>query len=355
MDKLRFGLIGFGAIGRVRAQALARSASCGLAAVCDTDAARRAAAPAGTRQFAKADELLDSDACDAVIISTPPDSHAAFAVHAMERGKHVIVEKPIAHTAQAAAQMLQCAARTDRVLSVGFNHRFFKGVKHMREAITRGDLGELRFVKAYTGHVGLPELKAPWMYDRRVMGGGTLMDNGVHVIDLMRHLMGDVHEVSATLPKPVWDVGVEENAFVQMAGAGGVLGSLHASWTAWQGYKFRLEACGSDGMAEMSYAPMYSQVVRVTRKPSFGTQRDRRFHLGDIFREKFKGWQVTVIDTFMEEFDDFRALVDKAPRPLTIATGLDGAKAQAIAHAAYESAAGGRPVVPHITTGTEAI
>lgn len=355
MDKLRFGLIGYGAIGRVRAQALARSASCRLAAVCDADATRRASAPAGASQFAQAAELLDSDSCDAVIISTPPDSHAALAVHAMERGKHVIVEKPIAHTAQASAQMLQCAARTGRVFTVGFNHRYFKGVRHMREAIARGDLGELRFVKAYTGHVGLPELKAPWMYDRGVMGGGTLMDNGVHVIDLVRHLMGDVHEVSAILPAPVWNVGVEENAFVQMSGAGGVLGSLHASWTAWQGYKFRLEACGTDGMAQMSYAPMFSQVVRVTRKPAFSTQRDRRFHLGDIFREKFKGWQATVIDTFLEEFDDFRALVDKASLPLTIATGLDGAKAQAIAHAAYESAANGRPVAPHITTGMELV
>lgn len=354
MAKLRFGLIGFGAIGRVRAQALARSPSCRLGAVCDSDATRRASAPAGATQFAKASELIDSDACDAVIISTPPDSHAELAMHAMERGKHVIVEKPITHSAQATAQMLQCAARTGRTLTVGFNHRYFKGVKHMREAIVRGDLGELRFVKAYTGHVGLPELKAPWMYDKRVMGGGTLMDNGIHVIDLMRYLMGDVHEVSATLPKPVWDVGVEENAFVQMAGANGVLGSLHASWTAWQGYKFRLEACGSDGMAQMSYAPMFSQVVRVSRKPGFTSQRDRRFHVGDIFREKIKGWQVTVIDTFLEEFEDFRAVVDKAARPTSIATGLDGAKAQAIAHAAYESAAGARPVAPLITTGVGA-
>lgn len=354
MTKLRFGLIGFGAIGRVRAQALAKSASCSLTAVCDADPARRAAAPTGTAQFAQATELLASDACDAVIISTPPDSHAEFAIHAMERGKHVIVEKPITHSAQATAQMLQCAARTGRTLTVGFNHRYFKGVKHMREAIARGDLGELRFVKAYTGHVGLPELKAPWMYDKRVMGGGTLMDNGIHVIDLMRYVMGDVHEVSATLSKPVWDVGVEENAFVQMAGANGVQGSLHASWTAWQGYKFRIEACGSDGMAQMSYAPMFSQVVRVSRRPTFTSQRDRRFHVGDIFREKIKGWQVTVIDTFLEEFDDFRALVDKATGPVQIASGLDGAKAQAIAHAAYESAASGRPVAPRITAAKEA-
>ena len=349
MGKLRFGLIGFGAIGRVRAQALARSASCSLTAVCDADPARRASAPAGAVQFATAAELLNADACDAVVVSTPPDSHAELAVHAMERGKHVIVEKPIAHTAQASAQMLQCATRTGRTLTVGFNHRYFKGVKHMREAIVRGDLGELRFVKAYTGHVGLPELKSPWMYDKGVMGGGTLMDNGIHVIDLMRYLMGDVVEVNAVLPKPVWDVGVEENAFVQMQGASGVHGSLHASWTAWQGYKFRLEACGSDGMAEMSYAPMFSQVVRVTRKPFFTSQRDRRFHAADIVREKLQGWQVTVIDTFLQEFDDFRALVDKVQRPLNIATGLDGAKAQAIANAAYESAAGGRPVATHIT------
>ncbi len=348
LKQLRFGLIGFGSIGKVRAAALARTPGCALSAVFDMDAARRAGAPAGVTAFDSADAMLGADSCDVVIISTPPDSHAGLATTAMRSGKHVIVEKPIAGTTDAAAQMLRASEQTGRTLTVGFNHRYFRGVKRVKAAVEGGEIGELRYVKAYAGHVGLPELRSPWMYDRAVMGGGTLMDNGIHVIDLVRFLMGDATTVSATLPAPIWNLGVEENAFMQLVGRNGVVGSLHSSWTAWDGYKFRIEAFGTDGMATMSYAPMYSSVVRVVRGASLSKATERNFYVRDIFREKALGWQRTVIDTFVEEFTDFRALVEDPSARTRIATAYDGANAIAIAHAAYESAAAGRPVAPAV-------
>ena len=348
MQKLRFGLGGCGSIGVVRAQALARTPGCALTAAYDADPARLARLPRDARAFDSAQALFAADSCDAVIISTPPDSHADLATRAMRSGKHVIVEKPMANTAASTAQMLSVAQETARTLTVGFNHRYFKGVKRLSAAIESGEIGDLRFVKAYAGHVGLPELRSPWMYDKQTMGGGTLMDNGIHVIDLVRLLMGDVAEVSASLPAPAWNVGVEENAFLHLAGASGVVGSLHSSWTAWQGYKFRVEVFGTDGMAAMSYAPMYSQVVRVRRTPSFSKATERNFYATDIIREKALGWQRTVIDTFIEEFADFRALVADPAAKTRIATGYDGASAVAIANAAYESAATRRPVSPII-------
>jgi predicted dehydrogenase len=348
LGKLRFGLIGFGSIGRVRAAALARTTGCALTAVFDMDVARRAHAPAGAAVFETADSMLAADSCDVVLISTPPDSHAALAIKAMQNGKHVIVEKPIAGTTEAAQRMLRAAEQNRRTLTVGFNHRYFKGVKRVKAAVDGGEIGELRYVKAYAGHVGLPELRSPWMYDRAVMGGGTLMDNGIHVIDLVRFLMGEVATVSATLPASIWNLGVEENAFMQLIGRSGVVGSMHSSWTAWQGYKFRIEAYGTDGMAMMSYAPMYSSVVRVVRGPSLARTAERNFYARDIFREKALGWQRTVIDTFVEEFTDFRTVLENPAARTRIATGYDGANAIAIAHAAYASAATRQPVAPTV-------
>jgi len=217
----------------------------------------------------------------------------------------------------------------------------------MRRAIAQNEIGPLRFVKAYCGHVGLPELRSPWMVDRAVMGGGTLLDNGIHVLDLVRFVMGEVHSVSAVLPQNIWKLDVEENAFVHLTGAAGVTASLHASWTAWKGYKFSIEAYGEDGMAMMSYAPMFSQVIRVTRGPTFKTfkrARERNFYVADIFREKLFGWQATTIDAFAEEFDEFAA---RLTAPLTggsAATGFDGKRAIEIANAAYRSAQLERPV-----------
>lgn len=346
--QLRFGLIGFGSIGRVRAAALARTTGCALTAVFDTDVARRRDVPSSAAAFETAEAMLTADSCDVVVISTPPDSHAALATAAMQNGKHVIVEKPIAGSTDEAKRMLSAAEQSQRALTVGFNHRYFKGVKRVKAAIEGGEIGELRYVKAYAGHVGLPELRSPWMYDRAVMGGGTLMDNGIHVIDLVRFLMGDIESVSATLPAPIWNLGVEENAFMQMIGRNGVIGSIHASWTAWQGYKFRIEAFGTDGMAMMSYAPMYSSVVRVVRGPSIKKTTERNFYLRDIFREKAMGWQRTVIDTFIEEFSDFKAVLENPAARTRIATGYDGANAIAIAHAAYASAETRQPVAPTV-------
>lgn len=346
VGQLRFGLIGFGSIGKVRAEALAKTSGCALTAVFDMDPARRAAVPAGAAAFESAQTMLAADSCDVVVISTPPDSHASLAIAAMRNGKHVIVEKPIAATMDAAQQMLESAREHRRTLTVGFNHRYFKGVKRVKAAIDSGEIGELRYVKAYAGHVGLPELRSPWMYDRAVMGGGTLMDNGIHVIDLVRSLMGEIASVSATLPAPVWNVGVEENAFMQLVGRNGVIGSMHSSWTAWQGYKFRIEAHGTDGMAMMSYAPMFSSVVRVVRGPPLTKATERNFYTRDIVREKVKGWQRTVVETFIEEFTDFKAGLENPSHRTRIATAHDGASAIAIAHAAYESAASGRPVAP---------
>ena len=346
LKTLRFGLIGFGSIGKVRAAALARTHGCALSAVFDLDVARRRDAPAGCATFDTAQALLTADSCDVVVISTPPDSHAELAATAMQCGKHVIVEKPIAGTVEAAQRMLRAAKDNKRTLTVGFNHRYFKGVKRVKAAIDSGEIGELRYVKAYTGHVGLPELRSPWMYDRAVMGGGTLMDNGIHVIDLVRFLMGDIATVNATLATPIWKLGVEENAFLQLAGGKGVIGSMHASWTAWQGYKFRIEAFGSEGMAMMSYAPMYSSVVRVVRGPRLTKTTERNFYVRDIFREKALGWQRTVIDTFVEEFSEFKSLLENPAARTSIASAHDGASAIAIAHAAYASAASGLPVAP---------
>ena len=300
MSYVRMGIVGFGGIGKVRARALAQSADCKLTAVCDADAAQLGTAPDGVSRFNSYDELLASGACDAVSISTPPDSHEELAVRAFAAGKHVLVEKPMAATIPACNAMLAAAEQAGRVLAVGFNHRYFKGTKRVQAALRSAEIGSLRYFKAYAGHFGLPELRSPWMYDKHVMGGGTLCDNGVHVIDLIRYLMGEVESVAAEIPAPIWNVGVEDNAFLHLHGGNGTVCSFHSSWTAWRGYEFCIEAYGDTGMAMMSYAPMFSQVIRVSLQP-FTRTRERNFYMRDILREKVFGWETTAVAAFVDE------------------------------------------------------
>jgi predicted dehydrogenase len=283
--------------------------------------------------------MFASDACDAIIISTPPDSHEPLAVAAMESGKHVLVEKPMANSAEACRRMVEASRRTGRTLAIGFNHRYFPAVRNVREAICSGALGTLSHVRAYAGHVGLAEFRSQWMYSREVMGGGTLLDNGIHILDLVSHLMGGVDHVCGTVSSRIWKLDVEDNAFAVLSNDTGVVGFLHSSWSEWKGYHFYIEAYGNRGMARAYYAPMFSSLITMSHPG--GTRHVRRnFFPATIVRERLFGWQSTVIRAFVEEFTDFVALAEGRGEAAIIARGEDGLRIAEIVEAVYRGAQG---------------
>ena len=331
---MRFGLIGLGAIGQLRRAALAHTSGCSLTAVFDQDPEPLRASAANVSTFSTAEAMFASESCDAVIISTPPDSHEALAIAAMESGKHVLVEKPMASSAAACRRMVETSRRTGRVLAIGFNHRYFAAIKTVRDAISSGAIGNLSHVRAYAGHVGLAEFKAPWMYARGVMGGGTLMDNGVHVLDLTCHLMGGVDHVCGAASSRIWKLDVEDNAFAVLTNSKGVVGFLHSSWSEWKGYHFFVEAYGDRGMVRAYYAPMSSTLITMER-PGAARRVQRNFYPSAIFREKLFGWQSTVIRAFVEEFQDFVALAEGRDGSALIARGEDGLLIAEIVEAVY--------------------
>ena len=334
---MRFGLIGLGGIGQLRKAALERAPDVSLSAAFDLDEVRLRSAGAAVRRFGSARALFASDACDAVIVSTPPDTHEELVLAALEGGKHVLVEKPMAPAPEACRRMVEAARRAGRVLAVGFNQRYFAAIKLVREAVCSGAIGRLSHVRGYAGHVGLAEFPAPWMYDRNVIGGGTLWDNGIHMIDLVRHLMGDVAAVSGAVGTGIWQIeGTEDNGFALLHGRDGVTGTLQASWSEWRGYRFYLEAYGDRGMARAYYAPMTATLITMDRPG--GQRRVRRWlYPGNLVRERLRGWQSTVIQTFLEEHGDFVALtLGRSPGPMALAE--DGYRAIEIAAAIRRSA-----------------
>ncbi|MEO8454769.1 MAG: Gfo/Idh/MocA family oxidoreductase [Sphingomicrobium sp.] len=333
---MRFGLIGAGAIGKIRADALAKAPECELVAVSDLDDARARAAGPRAKFYLDASELIAAAEVDAVIISTPPPLHEPLAVAAASAGKHVLVEKPMAATPEACERMIAAARKAGTLLTVGYNHRYFEALKRMRDVVASGDIGTLSHVRAYTGHSGLAEFKASWMYDKNVMGGGALMDNGTHVIDLTRYIMGDPTEVFGFATHKVWNLGVEDEGIALLRTAEGVSASIEASWHEWRGYRFHMEAYGDRGMVSAYYAPMTATVIRLD-KPGGKKSVERHFYPKAIIREKLKGWQSTVIQTFVEELADFVAAAKGVTHSGRLAVASDGLRAVQIAHATYES------------------
>ena len=335
---MRFGLIGAGAIGKIRADAIAKSPVCALVAVSDLDEARARAAAPNAIYYADANDLIAAADVDAVIISTPPPFHETLATAAASAGKHVLVEKPMAATPEACERMISAARKAGTLLTVGYNHRYFAALKLVRDVVAAGDIGTLSHVRAYSGHAGLAEFKATWMYDKEVMGGGALMDNGTHVIDLVRYIIGDPTEVFGFATHKVWGLGVEDEGIALLRTAEGVTASIEASWHEWRGYRFHIEAYGDRGMARAYYAPMMATVIRLD-KPGGNKSVERHFYPKAILREKVKGWQSTVIGTFIEELADFVAAARGHLHSGRLAVAVDGLRAVQIAQATYASEA----------------
>jgi len=338
---MRFALLGVGSIGKVRRDAILKTPGCSMTAVVDLnkDVAKETAGN-DAHVFDSLEEMLKADACDAVVISTPTNLHAEQAIACMESGKHVIVEKPMASNLEESKKMRDVAKQTGKVLSVGFNNRYYPAIKDIRNAINSGAIGKLSYIKAFGGHTGLSEFKAPWMYDKEIMGGGTMMDVGIHVLDLTQHLMGGVTSVTGMATNDIWKLGEsEDNAFALLRGHDNVVATYHSSWSEWKGYHFYIEAYGDKGMARAFYAPMSSTIITMD-EPGGPSKTVTNRYIPAIFREKFLGWQTTAVNTFIDVHKDFIELT-KGNDTGILATGEDGVHVSDIAESVYRSSVTG--------------
>jgi predicted dehydrogenase len=342
---MQFGLIGAGCIGGLRAQALAKVPGAKLIAVTDLDQQRAARVAASTRARVCKDsaEMLDLDQVDAVIASTPPQFHEEAVLAALAAGKHVLCEKPLSNSLESCRRMVEAAHEKGKTLTTGFNHRYFPAIRFLKRTLADGVIGKLDHVRAFAGHEGLSQFRAPWEYDKAVIGGGALMDVGIHLIDLTAYILGDVREVFGITTNQVWQSpGSEDNGFALLRNASGTVATLHASWTEWKGYRFYVEAYGDRGMVKAFYAPMMNILI-TTRLDSNKTRRRFRFYPMTVIREKLFGWQSTVIETFRQELEDFVTLCQGGTAGC-LADGAAGLRAVEIADAVYRSSAEKRPI-----------
>jgi len=206
---------------------------------------------------------------EAVVVAVTPDALADVACQALEAGAHVLVEKPGGRSAADISRIADAASRARRVAHIGFNHRYHPAIARALAEARSGEHGNVLFVRARYGHGGRPGYEREWRFDRTVGGGGELVDQGMHLLDLCYQVLGPLPLHAALLRSSFWPGSVEDNAAV-LLGEGGRTGpwaSLHASWTEWKNL-FSLEiACRSaklqvDGLAG-SYGPQRLTVYRM--------------------------------------------------------------------------------------------
>ena len=186
------------------------------------------------------------DDIDAVFIATTHDHLAPIALEAAAAGKHVLIEKPGARRAGELDAVAEAARRTGALVRIGFNHRYHRAFRKAREIFESGALGEMMFIRGRYGHGGRPGYDREWRADPELSGGGELIDQGAHLIDLSRWFLGDFPSVRGRARTYFWDMPVEDNGFLLLETARGQVAFLHASWTEWKNL-FSFEICGPRG------------------------------------------------------------------------------------------------------------
>ncbi len=277
MDAVRIGLVGAGFMGKIHSIAYRNAAmlfgaetpAVDPVAVADFDPALadRAARDWGwSRSVPTWQEVTAADDVDVVDICTPNDTHVDVALDALQRGKHVLCEKPLALDGDSAHRLCEAAAATDRVTQVGFVYRQWPAVAMARQLIDEGAIGTVRtarsqFLLDYNSN---PDVPMSWRFDRSRAGSGALGDVGSHCIDLLQHLVGPISQVAARMQTFVHqrrdfdgylvDVTVDDQTEILADFECGATGSILASW-AGTGHKCDLgfEIIGSRGSVSFSW------------------------------------------------------------------------------------------------------
>jgi predicted dehydrogenase len=239
-------IVGCGLIGRKRLQALGTAR---LVACADTDLGRAqvlAAGREGVLVTERWQEAVTHPDVEIVIVATTNDALTPVSVGAVEAGKHVLVEKPGARSLGEIDRLIAASRASDCLVRVGFNHRYHPALQQAWRIVQSGALGPLMFVRGRYGHGGRVGYEKEWRSDPAMSGGGELIDQGVHLIDLAGWFLGAFTRVDGVATTSFWQMPVDDNAFLTLQTAAGQVAFLHVSCTEWKNL-FSLEIYGRDG------------------------------------------------------------------------------------------------------------
>jgi len=329
---MNVSIVGCGLIGRKRAMALSPEDQ--LVACCDTNAelAEKFGLEFNCKSFSKSSELLSTVDCDIVIVAVVNKYIEGITELSIKMGKHVLAEKPLGRNVEEARNMYRTAIRHGKILKTGFNHRFHPGLWQAKGLFDRGMIGNLMFIRGRYGHGGRPGMEKEWRASKELCGGGELLDQGVHLIDLSRWFAGDIKSVFGKTRKKFWDIEVEDNAFIMLETLQKVDIQLQVSWTNWKNI-FSFEIFGTDGYLKVeglggSYGP---ETLEYGKRRKEGGRPDIEYF---EYPSEDVSWS--------KEWQEFKSAIAENREP--IGSGLDGLRANEIIEAVYQSSGTGQIV-----------
>jgi len=324
---MNVAIIGCGLIGRKRALALGDARDDALRVVCDIDDGRvnLLAQEFGCEAETSWEAVVRRRDVDIVCNAAINSVLEPITLAALKAGKHVLCEKPLGRNVAEAESMVRAAAENGTILKTGFNHRYHPAIREAKRLYDEGRIGDCLTVRARYGHGSRPGMEKEWRSSKELCGGGELLDQGVHVIDLIRWFAGEIREVYGKAGTLFWDINVEDNALAILKTERGVRASFHVSWTNWRNV-FSFEVSGTKGYLSVqglggSYGPETLELG--IRKAEGGRP--------DIQVFEYPGAD----ESWSREWLDFTAAILEHREPL--GSGKDGLMANRVVEALYQS------------------
>lgn len=271
--KLRVGIAGYGTIGRVRHKFANLHPSLQVVAVCDQSYTKAGEFDDGTRFYPHYEQLL-AESLDLLFVCLPNYLSPIVTIAGLERGLHVFCEKPPGRTLDDIRSVIECEKRhPEQRLMYGFNHRYHDSVQDALRIIKSGELGEVRDLRGVYGKSKIIRFDTnEWRTQRSKAGGGILLDQGIHMVDMMRLFAGEFSDVYSFVKNDFWHHDVEDNAYALMRTPDGKVAMLHSSATQWR-HRFQLDITLTRG------AILLSGIL--TNSRSYGAETITVMYAGD--------------------------------------------------------------------------
>lgn len=320
---MKIGLVGAGAIAQAYISALKQCPGGTLQAVADTrpDVAKVVAESCQCEAYGSHLELIDRSECDAVIICTPPSTHADIAVSFLRQGIPVLCEKPLSTDVESARLLSREAQSHDVAFTMASKFRYVEDVIHTKSILASGLVGDVVLIENTLSST--VDMSRRWNSDPEIGGGGVLIDNGTHSVDIVRYLVGPITEVSAFEGRRVQDIPVEDTVSLFMRTESGADANVDLSWTINKARDTYIRVYGSHGIVQVGWGQSRYRQITSPDWIVFGSGYDK-------------------IGAFQNQLNNFIGHI-RDREPLLI-SDVDAVASVEVIQAAYQSMRAARPV-----------
>lgn len=298
--KLKAGIVGYGYMGKIRKKIIEENVNFQLVGICDINKDLMAGdTTIKCKQYSDYKKMLKTD-IDLVFVCTPNSFSPSIVIESLNAGKHVFCEKPPGKNLDDIKRMISAERNhPDLKLMFGFNHRYHPGILEAKKMVDSGRLGKILFLKGTYGKSGGKNYLTSWRNQKEISGGGILLDQGIHMLDLFRYFCGDFDEVRGFLSRMFWAADVEDNAFVSLRNSSGQVAILHSSATLWK-HCFKIEIFLEQAylivQGLLSKTGSYGRETLIVGKRQF---EDESFALGNpreevIYFDQDLSWSIEV-------------------------------------------------------------